>query len=447
MTISVKCSGCESALKAGDHLAGKQVKCPKCNAVIAIPATEEDLEEAPASYPRAKKATTAAPSGQKQMAPAPDEDEPADDDGDEEKKPRKKSKKPRKEGGSAKTLLIVGVGCGLLAVLFLGGAALGLGIWWKSRPDSTSASNTNKPDPDKPDPDKPGPKEPVKPSGSSDLLFCPDGAVFVSAERVEDVIATPFFQGYKNALGNRLTPNVNEEERKYGLSMLNNVERRVMFRTGGTTPAEVHLIRTRAAVKANDIKAFFKSKDPAGDFAEVKAGKYTIVERKTTTPGAVYEPLRCFAITDDRTVIYGNQKELTAVCVRDKEATLTTPMKEALAKADFSKSSVAVAEGSGVQDLGRNASIFNPGAGRFEYASLSGVQPVSVVAQLTLTGDLQVVTTATFKDADSAARVKKTVDGIKSGSDSVTTTSLDGAVLVIDRKTDGQALLGSIQPR
>lgn len=37
MPIVVQCSACKKQFQAGDHLAGKQVKCPGCQTVLLLP--------------------------------------------------------------------------------------------------------------------------------------------------------------------------------------------------------------------------------------------------------------------------------------------------------------------------------------------------------------------------------------------------------------------------
>lgn len=37
MPIVVQCSACKKQFQAGDHLAGKQVKCPGCQTVLVLP--------------------------------------------------------------------------------------------------------------------------------------------------------------------------------------------------------------------------------------------------------------------------------------------------------------------------------------------------------------------------------------------------------------------------
>src|SRR5262245_58151248 len=38
MTIQLSCPSCQAALKVGEHLGGKRVKCPRCGQPVAVPA-------------------------------------------------------------------------------------------------------------------------------------------------------------------------------------------------------------------------------------------------------------------------------------------------------------------------------------------------------------------------------------------------------------------------
>ena len=47
MTIAFQCSGCGSALRVPDTMAGRRGKCPKCAAVNSIPGAGGQLQTAP----------------------------------------------------------------------------------------------------------------------------------------------------------------------------------------------------------------------------------------------------------------------------------------------------------------------------------------------------------------------------------------------------------------
>jgi uncharacterized Zn ribbon protein len=104
MAINVVCD-CGKEFKVKDEIAGKRVKCPACQTVLTVPAAEE--EEAP--RPKAGKKASAF------------EDL---SDGDEVV-----SRKGAKKKGSSKTLLFVGLGCGLL-LLCVGCPSIGAALWF-----------------------------------------------------------------------------------------------------------------------------------------------------------------------------------------------------------------------------------------------------------------------------------------------------------------------------
>jgi hypothetical protein len=76
MPIRVKCDKCKKTLSVKDHLAGKRIKCPVCQNVVAVPMASPTKEPptaakggAPASKP-SPKAAPAAPTGAKKPAVA-----------------------------------------------------------------------------------------------------------------------------------------------------------------------------------------------------------------------------------------------------------------------------------------------------------------------------------------------------------------------------------------
>jgi hypothetical protein len=125
MSIAVVCSHCSAKLNAPDSAAGKKVKCPKCQSVIAVPealAPEFEVVEDEPQAPKKPKAVVKA-------AVELDDDEPPrkkrrardedDDDQDDDDRPRKKKKKPA-EGNSMMVRNIVG-GVALIALLVVAG--------------------------------------------------------------------------------------------------------------------------------------------------------------------------------------------------------------------------------------------------------------------------------------------------------------------------------------
>jgi hypothetical protein len=105
MAISLRCTGCRSSLKLRDDLAGKKVKCPRCQTALVVPETDEDLVEVAVEEKRTRKSTgktgrlqrdQPGPSRKNQIRigrkRAEDEEEQ-----EEEEAPRKKKKKGDKD--------------------------------------------------------------------------------------------------------------------------------------------------------------------------------------------------------------------------------------------------------------------------------------------------------------------------------------------------------------
>jgi hypothetical protein len=126
MAIALSCS-CGKDFNVKDELAGKKIKCPGCHAVIQVPAPSSGVtERAPSS--RAAKETIEdddlPPAKASRKAAADEYDDDYDDDSPARGIKKKKKKKGKK---SAKPMLLVGLGCGALALLLAcggGGAAL-----------------------------------------------------------------------------------------------------------------------------------------------------------------------------------------------------------------------------------------------------------------------------------------------------------------------------------
>jgi hypothetical protein len=105
--ISVACTSCSAKLNAPDQAAGKRVKCPKCQSVIAVPAPVDDFEVLD-DEPEPKKPV-------RKVVDEEDDDRPArkrsrrdDDDEDDDDRPRSRKKKGKKAAkSSALPLLLI----------------------------------------------------------------------------------------------------------------------------------------------------------------------------------------------------------------------------------------------------------------------------------------------------------------------------------------------------
>ncbi len=54
MPIRVKCGGCKKTLSVKDHLAGKKIKCPVCQSVVAVPTSSPAKDSPPIAAPAPK---------------------------------------------------------------------------------------------------------------------------------------------------------------------------------------------------------------------------------------------------------------------------------------------------------------------------------------------------------------------------------------------------------
>src|SRR5579862_4513842 len=113
MPISLKCSECGVNLKVPDRLAGKTGKCPKCAAVIVVPASQDEVADDPVATPSTGRkaqqgiATARPKTAAHGLATAPakarktvtvTDDDRADPDSDERPRHRKSKRAPAKSG-------------------------------------------------------------------------------------------------------------------------------------------------------------------------------------------------------------------------------------------------------------------------------------------------------------------------------------------------------------
>lgn len=149
MPIQVLCTGCSVKLAVPDSAAGKHVRCPKCRAVLAVPAPEpegpkfEVVEPERPAAPVRKRAQNDdgdddAPMSlereeEKTERPKPRKRPRYDDDDDDEeprrKTPRRSLKRPRRRRGGSNPLAALGSVGTLVAVVggvWLLGLLLGL---------------------------------------------------------------------------------------------------------------------------------------------------------------------------------------------------------------------------------------------------------------------------------------------------------------------------------
>ncbi len=81
MPIRVQCAGCKTTLAVKDHLAGKRVKCPKCQSPLSVPGESTATGPMPVNKPAAKKTPVAKPADLEALAAAALGDDPAPTNG------------------------------------------------------------------------------------------------------------------------------------------------------------------------------------------------------------------------------------------------------------------------------------------------------------------------------------------------------------------------------
>ncbi len=174
MAIPVTCPGCSARMNAPDAAAGKKVKCPKCQKVLAVPELVVDapafevVEDEPtqpvkkpaprpAAKPQVKADVVVDENDEDEVRPAKKRARAVVED-DEDDRPRKKKKKSA-AGGSSLARNIVG---GVVLVILLG--VVVFVFWDKFGKKEEVVSNTppagDPPAGPRPGPQGPGPKSP-----------------------------------------------------------------------------------------------------------------------------------------------------------------------------------------------------------------------------------------------------------------------------------------------
>jgi hypothetical protein len=369
MTIAFRCTACAAPLKVGDHFAGKRCKCPRCPAVIVVPAeSQEDSGNRVANSPAAPAHRPAA------RPPVTDDDARA---------PRKRSIAKKKNG---KTLVLVAA---IIVLLGLGGlvmaGAVGGVIWWAVSKKSDPAKNETA-SADKQGDNKQGGTPGNKPKDASlreEIAYFPANTNVVASFQAADFLKTPFAQTMRGEIGNFIWDMAESQvEKSIGITA-NSVDRVVV--AGNMNAAQpVIVVRTNKDVKSADLVAAMKQKEPNAQYVEskVKNGKYTIVEQRlvlnqfggggwpnggppgppmgpgggpggfpgppggppggppaggpggppvgqATTPGVT------FCVVDPRMILYGATNDLRAVLERDKAPDLTPGLQKAMKSVDF----------------------------------------------------------------------------------------------------------------
>jgi hypothetical protein len=353
MTIAFQCSGCGTTLKVPDTMAGRRGKCPKCATVNLIPGAGGQVQAAPPK-PKASAARPAKP------APEPDvPDEEGAEEAAPEPRPRRKGKKRR-----SRTMLLVGLGCGGALLLLCMGVGAGVGIWWYM-------------------------SSPI----GDELTYMPNNCEILASIRVDQLLAS---DAYKQV--EREVPQLKqaiaggEAEKEIGLQ-LSNIERVVVGGTMGNREQPIVAVRTKQAVKADDLVAKIKGKS----FTNKKVGSYTLYEAGADG----------FCVVSNKLVLFGPSGGVQAVLSRNKKPTFSAGLSAAMKEADFSKTiavAVAVPQGGGKPAAGFGG--FPLGG-----AALGGTEDVEgVVVQAKVTSDVSLTFMLLCKDAATATVAKRKLD-------------------------------------
>jgi hypothetical protein len=286
MTIAFQCSSCGVTLRVPDAMAGRRGKCPKCGVINSIPDAGGQLQTAPSSRPPKE-------------APTPEEADGGEEAGGaEETRPRRKGAKKR----GNRTLLFVGLGCGALLLLTCLGTGVGVGLWWYL-------------------------SSPI----GDELVYMPNNCEYVAVAKIDELIKSDAFKQVENEVPQfKQAMAVGDAEKEIGLP-LSNVERLVIGGPLSNRDEPVVAVRTKQAVKAEDLTAKIKGKT----FTPAKEGSYTIYET-----GGVHG--QAFCVVKKNLVLFGSGPALRVVLRRDKKPEMSDNLKAALKELDF-KQTVTVA--------------------------------------------------------------------------------------------------------
>ena len=146
MAIATTCPNCQALFRLPNELAGKKVKCQKCQGLFVVPRTDASttspgIQAGPAPKPREEPTSAAAPPAlplppPPVLAPAPEPDraEEYDEPTPRPKRSTESRRRPRREkassgSGGMLALILVLVGVGVLSCF---GCVVAGGIWFMS---------------------------------------------------------------------------------------------------------------------------------------------------------------------------------------------------------------------------------------------------------------------------------------------------------------------------
>jgi len=349
MPISLVCDDCEKQMKIADTFAGKKIKCPQCKSIISVPAAEADEEEEETTKPSkaaSKTALTTKPAVKKGKPAVADDDEDEDekpakkssgkgskkedftfedddeedkDDDEEDTKSKKKKKDKKKKkfagaGGGSKKGLFIGLGVGggvlgLVGVFLL--LAYFIGFW----PFGAGGATIN-----------------------AEAKYFPDDVTSIDSTRTGEFRKTKYYQELKSALSGA------EDKGELSGIKVEDIER-TTHASGNDFKDHVTIISTKKAIKAEDIKAAFKSGQFTKDFdyTEETVGSYKLYVHKIKGfGGKEIEGGMAFCVPESHILLTGNPETLRKVLKRDKKPEMSAGMKKAFADASFSNTTVHV---------------------------------------------------------------------------------------------------------
>ena len=162
MPISTNCPSCKAIFRLADELAGKRVKCRKCDSLFVVPRTDEatiapgmrvpgeddDVDE-PAPKPKSAVKLKAPPPPPRDLDKDEDEEQDGDEKGrqrdrdredDDEDEPRRKRssreeprrRKRAKSGSTSMTMILALGGLALFMCVLCGGGAVGFFVYQRN---------------------------------------------------------------------------------------------------------------------------------------------------------------------------------------------------------------------------------------------------------------------------------------------------------------------------
>lgn len=372
MPITLRCSSCAQSLKVPDSMAGRKGKCPKCGAVLVLPAAPDEEPEEPAR-PATRKGRPSEPAIIEEKAvpkrrppadPASEDDETAEQAVPPARDVRKKKKKAKKKS----SLLLYGLigGCFGLALLCSGGGVL---IWWyffSSR-------------------------------AADDLTYMPSACQMIVSIRVDQLLDSQAVQELRREI-----PDIDKGFKgdfDQGIGVASGDIEQMIIGSGPVPNTTICVIHTKKPVEARDLRAKILNET----YTEKKVGNYVLHEPQNTAMHPA------FCVVDKKRVLIGDKGSLWEVLQRDKKQDFPKNLQDALKQVDFAKT-IAFAS-----DASRNRPVqMGPGfpfmGGKNHLANLE--KKINGFAlQATVGSDVHYDLALLCPDAAAAGEVKTRIEG------------------------------------